>query len=85
MDISGNGDRTIDCLGKYPEVMEYIHKGLPDPRGGALSNTVYFYYDHTRDNVTCRSVSGAMCFIVSTPLIWSNKRHSSIKTYRYSA
>ena len=62
--ISDKGDNTSDWMEKYPGEKEDIYEVLTEPRGKPLSKKVYFYSDHSHDQVTQRSVYGFMCFFL---------------------
>ena len=72
-------------LEKYPDALEEIDEGLPEPRGKPISTTVYFDSDHDHDLVTRRSVSGVISFVGLTPISWTSKRQGTIKSSSYSA
>ena len=61
--IKGKRIDTKIWLEKYPDATEEIDEGLPEPRGGALSTTVYFDSDHALDQVMRRSVLGVILFV----------------------
>ena len=78
------GFNTLYWLDNYPDLSENINERLPEPRGRPLSTTVYFYSNHSHDQVKRRSVSGGMFFVESTPIIWSRKIQGYIKISSYS-
>jgi len=84
-EVVGEGCNYKEWLEKYPDAMEEIDEGLPEPRGEPITSTVYFDSDHAHDQVTRRSVSGIIAFIGSTPISWTSKRQGSIESSSYSA
>ena len=83
-EISGKGDNMKYWLEKYPGVSEDIDEGLPEPRGHPLRTVVYFDSDHAHAQVTRRLVSGVLCFVGSTPIRWTSKRHGTTESSSYS-
>ena len=82
-EIIGKGANVKDWLDKYPGALEDIDEVLPEPRGRPLRNSVYFDSDHTHDQVMHRSVSGVLCFVGSTPIIWTSDIKGTIKNSIY--
>ena len=82
--ISGKGANVKDWLEKYTGSSEYIDEGLPDLMGRSLRTAVYFNSNHAHDQVTRRLVSGVLCFVGSTTIIWNSKRQGNIERCRYS-
>ncbi len=46
---------------------------------------MFFNADHAHDHVTCRSISGLIVFVGSTPVIWHSKQQGCIATSTYCA
>ncbi len=41
--------------------------------------------DHGHDKITGRSITGLICFVGSTPIIWESKRQTSVQTSTFGA
>ena len=84
-EIKGKGPDLKVWLEKYPDALEEIDEGLPEPHGKPIHSTVYFDSDHAHDQVTRCSVSGVIEFVGSTPISWTSKRQGMIDSSSYSA
>ena len=62
-EIKGKVTDTKLWLENYPDAMEEIDEGLPEPWGEPLRTPVYFDSDHAHDQVTRSSVSGVISFV----------------------
>ena len=84
-EIKGKGPDLKVWLEKYPDALEEIDEGLPEPQGKPIPSTVYFDSDHAHDQVTRCSVSGVIEFVGLTPISWTSKRQGMIESSSYSA
>jgi hypothetical protein len=74
-----------DFLEDYPDAHEDIASDFPKPYGRELETAVFFDADHAHDHVTCRSITGLIVFVGSTPILWHSKRQGCIATSTYCA
>jgi hypothetical protein len=67
------------------EDLEEIDPAHPALKGGELALTFYVDADHAHDRKTRRSVTGIICCLGSTPILWLSRRQGSIETSTYGA
>ena len=67
------------------DAIEDIGKNHPPARGRELQVTVLVDSDHAHDRKTRRSITGIICYVGSTPVIWLSKRQGAVATSTYAA
>ena len=74
-----------DFLDDYPDAVEEMDRGFPQAFGPALETTILVDSDQAHDKKTCRSLTGLLAFVGSTPVLWLSKRQGSIASSTYAA
>ena len=58
---------------------------MPEPRGDKVHITAFIDADHARDKSTCRSVTGIVIFLNSTPFKFYSKKQSTVESSTYGS
>jgi len=59
--------------------------GFPPSFGPIMETVILVDLDHAHDKKTCRSLTGLIVFVGSTPVLWLSKRQGSIASSTYTA
>ena len=78
-------DYAKEFQGEYPDAVEEIDQGIPDPLVDEMEITVFVDSDHAHDKMTRRSITGIMIFVGRTPVFYSSKRQGAVETSTYGA
>jgi hypothetical protein len=78
--------RDCDWSEFFPDAIEDIPTKTPYPFGDPVKLTVvYIDADHTRNNITRRSVTGILLLINNTPLVWISRRQRTVETSTFGS
>jgi hypothetical protein len=69
----------------YPGAGEEKPHDMPTAKGKAARVTVYVDADHSRDQLTRRSVSGVILMVNNMPIRWICKRQQTVETSTYGS
>src|SRR5687767_13949109 len=80
-------DTTVapDWTEFYPDTVENIPSERPGPLGKLCTIIAYVDADHTRDQVTRRSVSGIVVLMNNTPISWLFKHQGTVESSAYGS
>ena len=68
------------------DLKEVLPRNMPRPLGGkSMTMQVFVDSDHSGDQVTCRSRTGFIVFLNSSPIYWSSKKQGSRETSTYGS
>ena len=76
---SGNWKQT------YGNVKDELPPDLLTPKMKPVKITIYFDASFACDIITCRSITGIIDFINSTPIRWYIKQQNTVETSTYGA
>jgi hypothetical protein len=74
-----------DFGGQYHYFNEELDPKFPEPLLKELDVNMFCDSDHGHDKVTGRSITGIICFVGSTPVIWESKRQTCVQTSTFGA
>jgi hypothetical protein len=74
-----------DFGGQYHYFKEELDPRFPEPLLKEIDINMFCDSDHAHDKVTGRSITGLICFVGSTPIIWESKRQSCVQTSTFGA
>jgi Reverse transcriptase (RNA-dependent DNA polymerase) len=74
-----------DFGGQYQYFQEDLDPKFPKPLVPEMDINIFVDANHAHDKVTGRSVTGILCFVGSTPVIWQSKRQASVQTSTFGA
>ena len=70
---------------QYSYFKEDIDPRFPEPLMDELEVNMFADSDHGHDKVTGRSITGCICFVGSTPVLWFSKRQPCVHTSTFGA
>jgi len=70
---------------QYPGACEELPNDMPKPKGKGVQVTIFVDADHAHDQMTRRSVTGAILYVNNTPIKWYSKRQNTVEMSTYGA
>ena len=74
-----------DFGGQYRYFHEDLDPKFPAPLVPEMAVNIFVDANHAHDKVTGRSVTGLLCFVGCTPVLWKSKRQASVQTSTFGA
>jgi len=74
-----------DFGGQYKYFKEDLDPRFPTPLIPEMDINIFVDANHAHDKVTGRSVTGLLCFVGSTPVLWKSQRQASVQTSTFGA
>jgi hypothetical protein len=71
--------------GQYQYFTEDLDPKFPEALVPEMDINLFVDANHAHDKVTGRSVTGLLCFVGSTPVLWKSKRQASVQTSTFGA
>ena len=63
-----------DWVEFYPDAQKAILFNVPEARGNSVSSSTFLDVGHAGFQVTRRSTTGILIFVIQGPICWSSKR-----------
>jgi hypothetical protein len=74
-----------DWKSMYGDLKEMVPSDDPIPRGKEVDLRLFVYYDHAGEQLTRRSRTGFVIYLIMAPIVWFSKRQPTVESGVFGA
>jgi len=84
-DIDNRRFKEVDWSDFYPDAVDEIPPGMPEPRGMPVEISCFVDADHAGNLATRRSQTGILIFVNKAPITWYSKRQNTVESSTFGS